>query len=122
MSIIGPDRVGKTSLGKSLRGEPFNPKEPNTDGVQMSLPIKNAGTEPWKNLDSHQHTTAFDHKCAEMIVKEKQGTSTEQSSSSEAENHYQEFGVEEEGNVVIVSLFSRCYYLAILFSLEQLKC
>ena len=76
MSIIGPDRVGKTSLGKSLTGAPFNDKEPSTDGVQMSLPIKNAGTKAWKNLPSHQNTTAFDHKCAE-IVKEEQNRSAE---------------------------------------------
>ncbi|XP_022779099.1 uncharacterized protein LOC111320691 [Stylophora pistillata] len=94
VSIIGPDRVGKTSLGKSLRGEPFNPEEPSTDGVQMSLPVKNAGTEPWKNLDSHQHTTAFDHKCAEMIVKEKQAT--EQQPPSEAKKDDQEIDGEEE--------------------------
>lgn len=94
VSMIGPDRVGKTSLGKSLRGEPFNPEEPSTDGVQMSLPVKNAGTEPWKNLDSHQHTTAFDHKCAEMIVKEKQAT--EQQPPSEAKKDDQEIDDEEE--------------------------
>ncbi|XP_022779098.1 uncharacterized protein LOC111320689 isoform X2 [Stylophora pistillata] len=78
VAIIGPDRVGKTSLGKSLRGEPFDAEEPSTDGVQMSLPIKNAGTEPWRNLASQQNTTAFDHKCAEVIVKEELTTSTAQ--------------------------------------------
>ena len=94
MSIIGPDRVGKTSLGNSLTGAPFNDKEPNTDGVQMSLPTKNAGTKAWTNLPSHQNTTAFDHKCAE-IVKEEQNRSAEPQRSdtvtpSQAENqrHY----------------------------------
>jgi len=38
--LVGQDRVGKTSLGKCLRGEPFNKDEPSTDGVQMIPAIK----------------------------------------------------------------------------------
>ena len=81
VSLIGQDRVGKTSLGRSLKGEQFNVEEPSTDGVQMNSPIKNAGTQAWKNLTSQQHTTAFDHKCAELIVREVKERSTEQKPS-----------------------------------------
>ena len=31
--LVGQDRVGKTSLGKALRGEPFNEAELSTEGV-----------------------------------------------------------------------------------------
>ena len=103
VSIIGPDRVGKTSLGKSLTGAPFNDKEPSTDGVQMSLPIKNAGTNAWKNLPSHQNTTAFDHKCVEIAKKERdrsaesQRSDTVTPSQAADQRQAQELVVNEDG-------------------------
>ena len=62
--LVGQDRVGKTSLGKALRGEPFNEAELSTEGVQMIPAIKNAGTGAWRNPASLEHTTVFDHKVA----------------------------------------------------------
>ncbi|CAH3022853.1 unnamed protein product [Porites evermanni] len=60
--LVGQDRVGKTSLGKALRGEPFDEAELSTEGVQMIPAIKNAGTGAWRNPASLEHTTVFDHK------------------------------------------------------------
>ena len=68
--LVGQDRVGKTSLGKCLRGEPFNKDEPSTDGVQMIPAIKNAGIEAWKNPASLENTAVFDHKIAAKIAEE----------------------------------------------------
>ena len=62
--LVGQDRVGKTSLGKALRGEPFNKAEPSTEGVQMLPAIKNAGTGAWRSPAFLEHTTVFDHKVA----------------------------------------------------------
>ena len=113
MSIIGANRVGKTSLGKSLTGAPFNDEEPSTNGVQMSLPIKNAGTKTWKNLPSHQNTTAFDHKCAEIIKKERDRSAEPQRSDtvtpSQAANQRQaqELVVNEDGESHFHVNFSR---------------
>ena len=118
VSIIGPDRVGKTSLGKSLTGVPFNEKEPRTDGVQMSLPIKNAGTKAWKNLLSHQNTTAFDHKCAEIVKKERNRSAEPQRSDtvtpSRAANQRQaeELVVNEDGESHFYVNIRRLYKLA----------
>ena len=62
--LVGQDRVGKTSLGKALRGEPFNAVELSTEGVQMVPAIMNAGTGAWRNPASLEHTTVFDHNVA----------------------------------------------------------
>ena len=62
--LVGQDRVGKTSLGKALRGEPFDETELSTDGVQMFPAVKNAGTDAWRNPASLEHTSLFDHKVA----------------------------------------------------------
>ena len=56
--------MGKTSLGKALRGEPFDEAECSTDGVQMIPAVKNAGTGAWRNPASVEHITVYDHKVA----------------------------------------------------------
>ena len=62
--LVGQDRVGKTSLGKALRGELFDEAECSTDGVQMIPAVMNAGTGPWRNPASVEHVTVYDHKVA----------------------------------------------------------
>ncbi|XP_022809479.1 uncharacterized protein LOC111346462, partial [Stylophora pistillata] len=79
--LIGQDRVGKTSLGKHLRGEKFKEDEPSTDGVEMTPAIKNASLQAWKNPASLDFTSAFDHKCAEVVTKELLSNSPEKSDS-----------------------------------------
>ena len=65
--LIGQDRAGKTSVGKSLKGEKFNANEVSTDGVVMHQPVKNAGFLPWKSSILQKETTTFHHRCAEYI-------------------------------------------------------
>ena len=62
--LVGQDRVGKTSLGKALRGELFDEAECSTDGVQMIPAVMNAGTGAWRNPASVEHVTVYDHKVA----------------------------------------------------------
>lgn len=78
--LIGQDRVGKTSLGKSLKGEPFDENEPSTDGVQMSLLMRNVDEQPWSDSVLPHNTTVFDHKCA-LIISEKLRQQTIEESS-----------------------------------------
>ena len=68
--LIGQDRVGKTSVVRSLKGEPFRANETSTDGVQMHGPLKNPGERPWKFCTLKGETTAYHHKCAEYIGRE----------------------------------------------------
>ena len=68
--MIGQDRVGKTSVTKALKGEPFDPEEPSTDGVQMHEVLKNVGIQPWKNFTIQAETTTYHHKCAEVISRD----------------------------------------------------
>ena len=82
--LVGQDRVGKTSLGKALRGEPFDEAECSTDGgVQMIPAVKNAGTGAWRNPASLEHTTVFDHKVAAETAKNLLSTNSEQPSTKE---------------------------------------
>ena len=81
--LIGQDRVGKTSLGRYLRGETFDKNQPSTDGIEMIPPVKNAGTGAWRNPASHENTFALDHKCAEEVAKEILSSSTERSDSAQ---------------------------------------
>ena len=46
--LIGRDRSGKTSLKKSLRGEPFNPDEDSTVGIDVDPSYFKVSTEIWK--------------------------------------------------------------------------
>ena len=77
--LVGQDRVGKTSLGKALRGEPFDEAELSTEGVQMLPAIKNAGTGAWRNPASLKHTTVFDHKVAAKTAEDLLSKHSEQS-------------------------------------------
>ena len=70
ISLIGQDRVGKTSLGKALKGEQFNPNEKSTDGVQMHKPLTYADLQPWKNSIMEEETTTYHHRCAAFISRE----------------------------------------------------
>lgn len=74
--LIGQDRVGKTSVKRSLLGETFRGNEISTDGVQMHEPLKNPVNQPWKNYVLQHETTAYHHKCAELISKAVQPKST----------------------------------------------
>lgn len=56
--LIGEDDVGKTSLGKALKGEALNQDEASTDGVLMSEAIENASEQPWKNSKVHRKLSA----------------------------------------------------------------
>ena len=66
--LVGQDRVGKTSLSKYLRGELFDESEPSTEGVTMIPPVKNAGTDAWRNPAHLKGTTIFDHKMTAKIT------------------------------------------------------
>ena len=81
--LVGQDRVGKTSLGKALRGEPFDEVELSTDGVQMIPAVKNAGKGAWRNLASVEHTTVFDHKVAAKTAENLLSTYLEQSATKQ---------------------------------------
>ena len=81
--LVGQDRVGKTSLGKALRGEPFDEVELSTDGVQMIPAVKNAGKGAWRNLAFVEHTTVFDHKVAAKTAENLLSAYLEQSATKQ---------------------------------------
>ncbi|XP_078353415.1 uncharacterized protein LOC144638111 isoform X1 [Oculina patagonica] len=76
--MIGEDRVGKTSLGKALKGEAFDEHEASTNGVLMSEALKNASEMPWRNSEAHRKSSAYKYKCAEFIHQELLRGSTDQ--------------------------------------------
>ena len=62
--LIGQDRVGKTSVLRSLKGELFRQDESSTLGVQIGMPLKHVGEKPWKNSKEEQEKSTFHYKCA----------------------------------------------------------
>ena len=62
--LIGQDRVGKTSVARSLKGELFRQDESSTVGVQIDMPLKHVGEKPWKNSKEEQEKSTFHYKCA----------------------------------------------------------
>ena len=62
--LIGQDRVGKTSVLRSLKGELFRQDESSTLGVQIDMPLKHVGEKPWKNSKEEQEKSTFHYKCA----------------------------------------------------------
>ena len=66
--LVGQDRVGKTSLSKNLRGEPFDESEPSTEGVTMIPPVVDAGTHAWTNAAHLKGINTFDLKMAAKII------------------------------------------------------
>ncbi len=76
--LIGQDGVGKTSLGKALKGEKFNANEPSTDGVVMHPPMKNAGDLPWKDSILQEETTTYHYRCADYVSNDLRGQQTVQ--------------------------------------------
>ena len=50
--LIGQDRAGKTSLKKSLLGQPFDPKEQSTDGIEVEASTCEIEVEQVKNWHS----------------------------------------------------------------------
>ena len=67
--LVGQDRVGKTSLGKFLRGIRFDAAECSTDGVQMIPAVKNAGKGVWRNGCVVENITVYDHKVHKVALK-----------------------------------------------------
>ena len=62
--LIGQDRVGKTSVLRSLKGELFRQDESSTVGVQIDMPLKHVSEKPWKNSKEEQEKSTFHYKCA----------------------------------------------------------
>ncbi|XP_027053830.1 uncharacterized protein LOC113680972 [Pocillopora damicornis] len=62
--LIGQDRVGKTSVLRSLKGELFRQDESSTLGLQIDMPLKHVGEKPWKNSKEEQEKSTFHYKCA----------------------------------------------------------
>ena len=57
--VIGQERSGKTSVKKSLRGEPFNPDEDSTVGIDVDPSYFKVSTEVWKVGEKDQETNSW---------------------------------------------------------------
>ena len=71
--LIGQDRSGKTSLKKSLRGEPFNSNEESTVGIDVDPSHFKLTTEIWKigekEQESHSETSiSYEYHAARATV------------------------------------------------------
>jgi len=63
--LIGQDKSGKTSLKRSLRGEPFNLDEESTVGIDVDPSYFKVSTEIWKIGDKDQERNSETSICYE---------------------------------------------------------
>lgn len=71
--FIGQDRAGKTSLKKSLMGQPFNPDEGSTVGIDVDPSLFEISTEIWRTGKRDQEgisegCISFEHHAARLVV------------------------------------------------------
>ena len=71
--FIGQDRAGKTSLKKSLMGQPFNPDEGSTVGIDVDPSLFEISTEIWRTGERDQERISeggisFEHHAAHHAV------------------------------------------------------
>ena len=72
--LIGQDRAGKTSLKKSLIGLPFNPKEKNTDGIEVDpskFQLDVDEVRNWQPIDERKQGLLGCSKDVAQVVVEK---------------------------------------------------
>ena len=93
--------MGKTSVGKSLRGELFDESERSTDGVQMFSFAKNAGTADWKNPPYLEDNTVFDQRITEEVIREIRSTDAQQMAELFGDEHE---GTSENGKYFFLFL------------------
>ena len=71
--FIGQDRAGKTSLKKSLMGQPFNSDEGSTVGIDVDPSLFEISTEIWRTGERDQERISeggisFEHHAARLVV------------------------------------------------------
>ena len=71
--FIGQDRAGKTSLKNSLMGQPFNPDEGSTVGIDVDPSLFEISTEIWRTGERDQERISeggisFEHHAARLVV------------------------------------------------------
>ena len=67
--VVGPDRVGKTSLKKSLLGLPFDPKEQSTEGIEVNASQCQIEVEQVKNWHPTHENKPGLLECSKDIAK-----------------------------------------------------
>ena len=70
--IIGQARTGKTSLKRSLKGEPFNANEASTDGIETDPSYFKVSTDVWRTGQRSEDTKSeptflLDHQVAQKV-------------------------------------------------------
>ena len=92
--LIGQDRSGKTSLKNSLRGNPFNPDEDSTVGIDVDPSHFKVSAEVWKAGEKDQATNAeaaisYEHHAARLVVEhlmEEKGIPEKRMEAKQSEN------------------------------------
>ena len=70
--IVGQDRSGKTSLKRSLKGEPFNPNEDSTIGIEIDPSLCQITTEVWRNRSPDENVAeeaSYEHLAAMVTLR-----------------------------------------------------
>jgi len=70
--LIGHNGAGKTSLKKSFLGQPFDPDEESTDGIEVDrskFKIDVDQVKDWQSSDETPSVSQFTEELARMLVR-----------------------------------------------------
>ena len=95
--IVGQDRSGKTSLKRSLKGEPFNPNEDSTIGIEIDPSLCQITTEVWENRSPDENVAveaSYERHAA--IVTLRTLESQEKGTAQQSGNKIQKIGIDSK--------------------------
>ena len=105
--LIGQDRAGKTSLKKSFLGQPFDPEEESTDGIEVdpsTFEVDIDQVKNWKHTNDKLGVSQFSFDLAKMVARDLQGIDDEAEEEGTVPKNDEENEIEEKRYISLVQV------------------